>query len=169
MAKNRLAHICVLVRDIDQAINHYKNILSAVAPDLLEKEVTKEENFAGKDRYVTAFFSATGDGCDIQLLQPLDPESPLYKRLEENGEGLHHIAFSSSQLEETFRVLQEKGVALHGDEFVYDPDNPELRWAWARGSRRTGYSTRSSRSFKGHMPTRRGASLLCRAQSCSQS
>ena len=27
--KQRLAHICILVKDIDQAIKHYKNILGA--------------------------------------------------------------------------------------------------------------------------------------------
>jgi methylmalonyl-CoA/ethylmalonyl-CoA epimerase len=129
-AEQRLAHICVLVRDIDQAIDHYRKILSAVSPQLLKEEVKKEEQFAGKDRYVTAFFHAPGAGCDIQLLQPLDPESPLYKRLEKHGEGLHHIAFASSRLEDTFRQLKEKAVTLHGEKFIYDADDPKTMWAW---------------------------------------
>ena len=126
----RLAHICILVRDIDQAINHYTNILGAVYPPLLNQMVTKEERFAGKDRYVTAFFRAPGSGCDIQLLQPLDPESPLFKRLEKHGEGLHHIAFSSTRLEDTFQQLKEKGVSLQGDQFIYDANVPDTRWVW---------------------------------------
>ena len=128
--KQRLAHLCVLVKDIDQAIEHYTNILSAVAPQLLEQKVTKREAFAGKDRFVTAFFHGVGDACDIQLLQPLEAESPLYKRLERHGEGLHHIAFTSSHLEDTFQQLKEKGVSLHGDEFISDVDNPSVRWVW---------------------------------------
>lgn len=133
MAKNvkhRLAHICVLVKDIDQAIEHYTNILSAVAPQLLEQKAAKQERYAGKDRYVTAFFHAVGDACDIQLMQPLDPESPLHKRLEKHGEGVHHIAFTSSHLEDTFQRLKEKDVSLHGDEFLFDVNNPNTRWAW---------------------------------------
>jgi methylmalonyl-CoA epimerase len=130
IVKHRLAHICILVKDIDKAIEHYSNILCAVAPQLLEQKVAKQEAFAGKDRYVTAFFPAVGNGCDIQLLQPLDPESPLYKRLEQHGEGIHHIAFTSSHLEDTFQQLKEKGVSLHGDEFIRDVNNPSLRWAW---------------------------------------
>ena len=126
----RLAHICILVKNIDQAIEHYRKILAAVSPRLLEEEVRKEERFAGKDRYVTAFFRAPGAGCDIQLLQPLNPESPLYKRLEKHGEGLHHIAFASSRLEDNFRHLKEQGVALHGDRFIYDAENPQTRWVW---------------------------------------
>ena len=62
-AEQRLAHICILVRDIDQAIEHYQNILSAVSPQLLNEQVRKQERFAGKDRYVTAFFPAPGAGC----------------------------------------------------------------------------------------------------------
>jgi methylmalonyl-CoA/ethylmalonyl-CoA epimerase len=129
-AKQRLAHICILVRDIDQAIEHYGNILTAACPDLLRGKATREERFAGKDRYVTAFFQAPGSGCDIQLLQPLDPESPLFKRLEKHGEGLHHIAFASSRPEDTFQQLKSNGVTLHGDSFISDADAPDTRWAW---------------------------------------
>jgi len=125
-----LAHICILVKDIDRAIEHYKNILGAVSPQLLKEMVNKEERFAGKDRYVTAFFRAPGSGCDIQLLQPLDPQSPLYKRLERHGEGLHHIAFASSHLEDTFQKLKGKGVSLHGDQFIFDANAPDTRWVW---------------------------------------
>jgi len=130
MVKQRLAHICILVRDIDQAIEHYTNILGAASPQLLKEEVTKEERFAGKDRYVTAFFRAAGSGCDIQLLQPLDPQSPLFKRLEKHGEGLHHIAFTSSHLEDTFQQLKKKGVSLHGDRFIFDANVLDTRWVW---------------------------------------
>ncbi len=126
----RLAHICILVKDIDRAIEHYSTILGAVSPALLKEKVIKVERLAGKDRYATAFFHAPGRGGDIQLLQPLDPQSPLYKRLEKRGEGLHHIAFASSRLEDTFERLKNKGVALQGDEFIFDEANPETRWVW---------------------------------------
>lgn len=129
-AKQRLAHICILVKDIDQAISHYTNIFSAVSPQLLKEEVTKRECLAGEDRYVTAFFSGPGSDCDIQLLQPLEPGSPLFKRLEKHGEGLHHIAFASSHLEDTFQQLKQNEVSLHGDQFVSDVNTPDSRWVW---------------------------------------
>ena len=128
--KQRLAHICILVKDIDQAIAHYANILGVVSPQQFRKEATRETCFAGKDRYVTAFFHAAGDACDIQLLQPLDPESPLFKRLEKHGEGVHHIAFASSDLKDTFEQLQGKGVSLPGDQFFFDENTPDTRWTW---------------------------------------
>jgi catechol 2,3-dioxygenase-like lactoylglutathione lyase family enzyme len=128
--RHRLAHVCILVKDIDQAIEHYSNILSVVNPDLLKRKVEKKENVAGKDKYFTAFFPAVGDACDIQLIQPLNPESPLYKRLESHGEGLHHIAFTTSNLEDTFQQLKEKRISLSGDRFVANSEKPDLRWVW---------------------------------------
>jgi len=50
IVKQRLAHICILVKDIDRAIEHYANILGAVCPQPLKEDVVKEERFAGKDR-----------------------------------------------------------------------------------------------------------------------
>jgi methylmalonyl-CoA/ethylmalonyl-CoA epimerase len=128
--KQRLAHICLLVKDIDRAIEHYTQILGAVSPSLLKETVIKEECLAGEDRYVTAFFRGVHEACDIQLLQPLDPGSPLSRRLEKHGEGLHHMAFASSNLEDTFQQLKQKGVGLHGDHFNYDVKAPDTRWVW---------------------------------------
>ena len=129
MAKS-LDHVCILVKDIDQAIERYTTILSVTAPKVLEQKVEKQESFAGQDRYLSAFFRPLGDGCNIQLLQPLNPESPLAKRLERHGEHIHHLAFTSPHLEETAQLLKEKGVSLHSDQLVYDPDQPDLKWTW---------------------------------------
>ena len=84
MAKT-VAHICIIVWNIEEAIERYSNILGVVAPELLEGKVVKQRRFAGKNEYVTAFFSSVGDACDIQLLQPPNPQSHLYKHLEKYG------------------------------------------------------------------------------------
>jgi len=131
MAKS-LDHVCILVKDIDQAIQHYTSILSVAAPEVLEQKIEKTEAFAGEDRYLTTVFTVPGDGCNIQLLQPLNPESSLYKRLERHGEHIHHLAFTSSRLDETVRDLKEKGVHLQndGEQLFYDVNNPKTRWTW---------------------------------------
>ena len=131
MAKS-LDHVCILVKDIEQAIEDYTNILSAVAPEVLEQKTEKTEAYAGADRYLTTVFTVPGDGCNIQLLQPLNPESPLYKRLQRYGEHIHHLAFASSHLDETIQLLTEKGVSLHlgGGQLFYNVENPTARWTW---------------------------------------
>ena len=125
-----LDHVCILVKDIDQAIEHYKNILSACVPEVGNQKIEKYEAFAGDDKYWSALFTAPGDGCNIQLMQPLNPESPLYKRLEKHGEHIHHLAFTSTHLEDILKGLKEKGVTLRSDELIYNVNNPSLRWNW---------------------------------------
>lgn len=125
-----LDHVCILVKDIDKAIEHYTNILSVVAPEMLKHKTQKTEAYSGKDKYLSMVFTAPGDGCNIQLLQPLNPESPLYKRLEQHNEHIHHLAFTSSHLEDTFQRLKEKGVSLYDDQFVVNAEDPTTRWTW---------------------------------------
>ena len=125
-----LDHVCILVNDIDDAIERYKNIIGVTAPEVAEKKLEKQEQFAGKDRYATVVFRAGGEGCNIQLLQPLNPDSPLYKRLEKHGEHIHHLGFTSSRLEETVQQLKERGVSLSSEELVVNVENPTTRWTW---------------------------------------
>ena len=125
-----LDHVCILVNDIDDSIDGYKNIVGVTAPEVLEQPLEKSEQFAGKDRFASVMFRAGGEGCNIQLLQPLNPDSPLYQRLEKNGEHIHHLGFTSEHLEETVRQLSENGVSLSSEELVVNTENPSARWTW---------------------------------------
>jgi catechol 2,3-dioxygenase-like lactoylglutathione lyase family enzyme len=125
-----LDHVCILVNDIDDAIERYKNIIGVTAPEVLEQPLDKSEQFAGKDRFASVVFRAGGEGCNIQLLQPLNPESPLYKRLEKYGEHIHHLGITSPHLEETVEQLKGKNVSLSGGELVVNKDDPSTRWTW---------------------------------------
>lgn len=132
MAKT-VAHICILVADIERAIEDYRAIFGAIAPGLIEGEVLKQERWAGVEKYVTAFFAAPGDGCDIQLLQPPDTESPLYRRLQKYGEGIHHIAFASTHLEDTYHRLSRDGVTVNDglvSEHPADDDATDVSHFW---------------------------------------
>jgi len=124
MAKT-VAHICILVADIDKAIEDYREIFRTVSPGLVQRDVVKQERWVGDEKYITAFFEAPGDGVDIQLLQAPDTESPLYKRLEKAGEGVHHIAFSSSPLEDSYRQLKADGIAVN-DHLVHEHPEGDL-------------------------------------------
>jgi len=93
--RHRFAHIYIMVKDIDAAIEHYTRILEAVAPQMLEERIVKQKGHMGNDHYLTAFFPAIGDACDIQLLQPVNADSAAAQRLGDHGEGVHHIAFTT--------------------------------------------------------------------------
>lgn len=123
-------HVCILVKDIEQAMEHFKTIIGVTAPEMLEQEPVKQESFGGGDRFISVFFRGRGDACDIQLMQPVNPESPLYKRLERHGEGIHHICFGTTHIADTFQRLKDEGVSLRGDRFIVDENNPASKWTW---------------------------------------
>lgn len=132
MAKT-VAHVCILVADIDKAIEDYRRILGLVSPELTAGKVVKQERWAEDEKYITAFFGAVGDGCDIQLLQPPDKQSPLHRRLERYGEGVHHIAFASSHLEDTYHRLKAYDVAVNDHVIPEHPegdDDADVRHFW---------------------------------------
>jgi catechol 2,3-dioxygenase-like lactoylglutathione lyase family enzyme len=128
-----VAHICILVADIERAIQDFNRIFSRVAPGLVRKPAVRQERFTEDEKYITAFFGAVGDGCDIQLLQPPDEASPLYRRLRKHGEGIHHIAFSTSHLEDTYQALKRDGVSVSDRLYAEHPDGDEstdVRHCW---------------------------------------
>ncbi len=129
--KHRLAHVCILVKDLDRAIQDWTIILGVVDPKQLEKQIVRYEDFGyGDERMKWATFPVPGGACEIQLAQPITPGTPFYERLEKRGEGVHHICFSSSDLDEVVHDLKEQGVQLTGDP-VADPDNiPFQRWTF---------------------------------------
>ena len=49
---------------------------------------------------------------NVQLLQPLGPDTPVGRFLAKHGEGLHHVAFAVPSIEEALRHLTEEGVEL---------------------------------------------------------
>lgn len=54
-----------------------------------------------------AFFSI--GGVHIELLEPTSPESPIAGFLEKKGQGIHHIAFESDQIESEMASLKSEG------------------------------------------------------------
>jgi methylmalonyl-CoA/ethylmalonyl-CoA epimerase len=48
----------------------------------------------------------------IELLESTDPEGPIGKFIEKRGEGIHHLAFAVSNIEEKLKDAEVKGVKL---------------------------------------------------------
>ena len=58
----------------------------------------------------TAFISV-GD-ANLELLQPLSPDSPVAKFIEKRGEGIHHICFRVTNLDSHLERLKRQGFRL---------------------------------------------------------
>ena len=83
----RIDHLGIAVRSLDETIPYYEKALGL-------KCEHREEVPSQKVR--TAFF--TVGEVHLELLEPTSPESPVAKFLEKNGEGVHHVAFASSDI-----------------------------------------------------------------------
>lgn len=102
---DRIDHIGIAVRSIDQKIPLYRDVLG------LEFEGTEE---VAEQKVRVAFFKL-GESL-IELLEPTADDSPVAKFLEKNGEGIHHLAAGCDDIDEARRKAAEGGLRLLSDE-----------------------------------------------------
>lgn len=95
-------HVGVAVKDLDEAIKIYRDILS----------YKLEGIHVLTERKVKVAFFSTGGQTSIELLWPLDSESTIAKFLETRGEGIHHFAVRVKNIENALDALKKKGVSL---------------------------------------------------------
>ncbi len=98
---DKIHHIGVAVHSLDQALTFYR--------DTLGLHVHASAEIA--DQGVKAALLTIGQS-EIELLQPLSPDSPVGKFLERRGEGLHHICFQTPDVDGELDTLKQKGVEL---------------------------------------------------------
>jgi methylmalonyl-CoA/ethylmalonyl-CoA epimerase len=98
-------HIGVAVKNLDDAVGVYRDVLG----------FKLEGVHVLNERKVKVAFLSTGDETQIELLEPLDSDSPVAKFLESRGEGIHHIAVEVDDIEATLEELKKKGVVLVDD------------------------------------------------------
>src|SRR4051795_7500435 len=128
MPSGPFAHVCLLVKDLDQAVEDWTKILRALDPGQVEEQIVRYEEFeGGEDRMRWATF-VSHHGAEIQLMQP-DPDSPLGRRLAKHGEGVHHICFTTDDPAGVSKRLAEEGLSV-GSEVYQDPDMDWQRWTW---------------------------------------
>ena len=123
MPQGNLAHICLLVRDLDEAIERWTQLLGVLDPDQVQEAPVRYEHFEGGGDVVRMAIFSSQTGCEIQLLQPLN-DGPSMKLLAKRGEGLHHIAFTPPDVQAAADELQDAGVRLTSETLMTDPDMP---------------------------------------------
>ncbi len=101
----KINHIGVAVKDLDKAIELYRDQLGLEfkGTDVVEEQKVK-----------VAFFKI-GE-TNIELVSPISDDSPIAKYLEKNREGIHHIAYEVEDIEKALKTLKEKGVKLINEE-----------------------------------------------------
>ncbi len=101
---DRIDHVAIIVRDIEQALLFYRDTLGIPSGEI--KEVPTEQ-------VRIAFLPMGGPaGSQIELIQPLTVDSSLSKFLEKRGEGLHHICLEVPDIDAALSEMQAKGAAV---------------------------------------------------------
>ncbi len=97
----KLHHLAIVVRSLEEATRFYRDALGL--PLLEEANV--------EDQGVKAALLGLGD-CEIELLEPIDPEGGVARFLERRGEGVHHISFETDDVRRELAGLRERSVEL---------------------------------------------------------
>jgi methylmalonyl-CoA/ethylmalonyl-CoA epimerase len=125
MPEMRLDHLSFLVRDLDEAIEKWRKILRILDPGQAER-ITHGEGVEGGEQMRWATF-VNPKGCSIQLFEPVG-DGFLKKILDKRGEIVHHVAFLSSNVDETVRQLREAEIPVLQEENTAPDTLPWLKW-----------------------------------------
>ena len=101
----KINHIAIAVPDIKEAALKWQQALNIKKSEIivLEKHGVK---------VVFLEFS----NLKIELLEPLNNDSPISKFLEKNPKGgMHHICFEVEKITETINSLKNKNINILGD------------------------------------------------------
>lgn len=101
MNLTHIEHIGIAVKNLDEAIRYYENVLGLKCYKIEEV----------KDQKVKTAFFKVGD-TKIELLESTGSEGPIGKYIEKKGEGIHHIAFATDGIEDALKEAENKGVKL---------------------------------------------------------
>ncbi len=97
----KLAHIGIAVKDLDESVKVYRDALGLV--ELYREKV--------EDQKVETVVFEAGE-THIELLCPTSADSPIAKFIEKRGEGIHHVAYAVADLEAKLADLKVQGVQL---------------------------------------------------------
>ena len=100
----KVDHIGIAVRDLNAVLPYYTDTLGLPLMKIEEVESQKVR---------VAFIDA--GNVKLELLEPMDDQSAIFKFLEKKGEGIHHIAFGVENIEQRMEELRDNGVRLLSD------------------------------------------------------
>ncbi len=101
----RIDHIGVAVSSIDESIGLYRDSFQMAEQ---HRETVEEQG-------VNAVLLEIGEG-HVELIEPLSPESGVAKFIERNGEGMHHVAYQTDDIDAALEKLRAAGLRLIDEE-----------------------------------------------------
>jgi methylmalonyl-CoA/ethylmalonyl-CoA epimerase len=112
----RLQHIGLAVEDCTAACDRFERLFGLKCRDF------RSDQGGGMQRDARILL---GNGCWLHLVQNWNPESRVYRFMEEHGEGLEHIALETDDIQADVRYLGAIGVPVYRDRIFDAPDGFE--------------------------------------------
>ncbi|MCD6216950.1 VOC family protein [bacterium] len=100
----KINHLAIAVSDIEQSCALWSKVL----------QMDKPEVHILDDSGVIACPFET-ENLIIELIQPIDKNSPIWKFVHEKGGGLHHVALESDDIESDIEIGKSNGFRFLGD------------------------------------------------------
>lgn len=99
----KIDHIAIAVNDVEAAAKEYQEALGV---SKLEYETVESEGVRVAILYL--------ENGRIELMQPTGDDSPIKKFLEKRGEGLHHMALETDDIEQQVDRMTSCGIRFLG-------------------------------------------------------
>jgi methylmalonyl-CoA/ethylmalonyl-CoA epimerase len=147
MPSSPMAHICLLVEDLDKAIDDWQKILKVLDPGQLEEPIVRYDDFEGGDDEMRWVTFVANHGAEIQLCEPA-PDTPMGRRLAKHGESVHHICFTTPDVPAAARELADEGLSVDADHTYSDPTLPWQEWTWIMPDSAHGVLVEVARPYK---------------------
>lgn len=97
----KVDHMAICVKNLEESIEKYERELGLTCT---YREVVEDQDVK------VAFFTTTN--VNIELIQPLTEDNPVYQYILKKGEGLHHVAFRVENIEESIEKLKQRHIPL---------------------------------------------------------
>ena len=96
----------IAVRNLEASIEFYEQTFGLTVAG-------RETNQAQGVREAMLYVSdAPGGASYVQLLEPLDEDTPVGKFLAARGEGVHHVGYGVDDVAQALAELREQGIRL---------------------------------------------------------
>jgi len=101
----RLNHVAIVVPDLDAATASYRDVLGARVSEPLSLP---------EHGVVTVFVEL--ENTKIELLHPLNDDSPIARFLQRNADGgMHHVCYEVEDIDAAAKQLVQQGARILGD------------------------------------------------------
>lgn len=107
------AHIGVVVKDIDKAIQFFRSTYDTGRVLVVGEYSAHKEDLIVGDPFKLKIALIELGTMTFELLQPVGKQISLWSQfLESNGDGLHHIAYRVSNVDEIISKFKKLGIGV---------------------------------------------------------